>query len=233
MASLCPVTFLCSPFSRQGPSAGPGPLRVRAEALQGLCSPAPSPAARNKNLIKCRGRLPPGLGRPDHRAGFLLQTAQARPSLARARAGRALCVRTEGAQQPPLYSSCCLRLLLRPALCWPHPCLGLPTAPPAPHPFISLSLPLLFSLGAVLFLRHSVLVLSSSQVQPHSSPWSSFPSQPPRPASSPLSPSCVPKGCPHRLCQSPSPSNTLCVSSPVSRLSVSLGSPSLGLSDLL
>lgn len=56
-ARLCLVVFLHSPFSCLGPSPGPGPgpLRVRAEALWGLRSPAPSPAAPNKNLIKCRG----------------------------------------------------------------------------------------------------------------------------------------------------------------------------------
>lgn len=74
-ARLCLVAFLHSPCSHLGPSHGPGPLQARAEALRGLRSPAPSPAALNKNLIKCRGRPPPGLGRPDHRAGFLLQTA--------------------------------------------------------------------------------------------------------------------------------------------------------------
>lgn len=93
---LCLVAFLHSPFSRPGPSPSPGPLRVRAEALRGLRSPAPSPAALNKNLIKCRGRPPPGLGRPDHRAGFLLQTAQL--------GLRRPCVCMERAPKPPLRS---------------------------------------------------------------------------------------------------------------------------------
>lgn len=72
---------------------------MRAGALRGLRSPAPSPAALNKNLIKCRGRPPPGLGRPDHRAGFLLQTALAGP-------GPAVCVRV-GALQRPVSSLPC------------------------------------------------------------------------------------------------------------------------------
>lgn len=67
---------------------------MRAETLRGLYSLAPSPAAPNKNLIKCRGRPPPGLGRPDHRAGFLLQTAPLG-------AGLAMCLCAEGALWPP------------------------------------------------------------------------------------------------------------------------------------
>ena len=74
---------------------------MRAETLRGLYSLAPSPAAPNKNLIKCRGRPPPGLGRPDHRAGFLLQTA---PLGAR----RGHCGRPHPAH--PTASPCCLLL---------------------------------------------------------------------------------------------------------------------------
>lgn len=81
---------------------------MRAETLRGLYSLAPSPAAPNKNLIKCRGRPPPGLGRPDHRAGFLLQTAPLG-------AGLAMCLCTEGAlwpppSSPPHHLPCCLLL---------------------------------------------------------------------------------------------------------------------------
>lgn len=205
MTRLCLVAFLHSPFSRPGPSPSPGPLRVRAEALRGLRSPAPSPAALNKNLIKCRGRLPPGLGRPDHRAGFLLQTAQlglGRP-----------CACMERAVKPPYAAHPAasprgLRLASSP---YHRPAsLSTPALVLSPHcsscliPFISLSFQLLFLFSSqpgrvsVSFCLGLLIICCSA---PCSFLGSVFPSQPWKPACFPLSssapsPSCCPRGVP-------------------------------------
>lgn len=145
-----------------GPQPQPRPPSGESRGTAGPPKPAPSPAALNKNLIKCRGRPPPGLGRPDHRAGFLLQTAPAGP-------GPAVCMCMWGTAaahiQPALQP---LRL----------PCTSFPACP-SDHPtpvFVSppvLLPPSPFSLSLLLhFLFFSqpgsvcILLLSSSLKQP-------------------------------------------------------------------